>query len=59
MPEHAASRPLVGTLDGPSKTITVEPIRVPAGKPLRPAVAPERKPDHSKPEPEREPAPVR
>lgn len=59
MHRYTAARPLVGTLDGPSKTITVEPIRVPAGKPLPPSVAPEREPDRSKPEPEREPAPVR
>jgi len=45
----------VGTLDGPSRTIVVEPIRVPAKQPHQPAVAPEREPERPKPEPEREP----
>ena len=56
---HTVSRPLVGTLDGPSKTIIVEPIQVPAGKPLPPAVAPEREGERSKPAREREPVPAR
>ena len=58
MPRHTAPRPLVGTLDGPSKTIVVEPIKVPAGKPLPPAVPPEREPERSAPVPEREPVPA-
>ena len=59
MHRHTGSRPLVGSLDGPSKTIIVEPIQVPAGKPLPPAVAPEREPERSQPKPEREPVPAR
>lgn len=55
---HTVSRPPVGTLDGPSKTIIVEPIKIPAGKPLPPAVAPEREPERSKPAPDREPVPA-
>jgi hypothetical protein len=48
-------RRLVGSLDGPSKTITVEPIRVPATAPAQPAVAPEPAPERREPVPEREP----
>ena len=55
---HTLPRPLVGTLDGPSKTIVVEPIQIPAGKPLPPAVTPEREPERSAPPPEREPVPA-
>jgi hypothetical protein len=56
---HNVSTPLVGSLDGPSKTIIVEPLRVPATQPLQPAVTPERDPERSEPPPEREPAPAR
>jgi hypothetical protein len=52
---HTVSRRLVGSLDGPSKTIIVEPIQVPAGKPLPPAVDPEPERERSAPEREREP----
>jgi hypothetical protein len=44
-------RVLRGTLDGPSKTIEVEPVTVPT-----PAPAPAPKPERS---PERDPAPAR
>jgi hypothetical protein len=53
--DNLARRP-VGTLDGPSKTITVEPIRVPVTAPPQPAVAPEPHPERSTPRPEKEPA---
>jgi hypothetical protein len=56
---HNVSIPLVGSLDGPSKTIIVEPLRVPANQPLEPVVTPERDPERSEPAPEREPAPAR
>ena len=52
-------RKLVGSLDGPSKTIIVEPLRVPAVAPQPPAVAPEREGEPSAPPPEREPTPAR
>jgi hypothetical protein len=58
MHRHNVSRPLVGSLDGPSKTIIVEPIQVPARGPLPPAVAPEQEPKRSEPAPEREPVPA-
>ena len=51
---HTVSRRPVGSLDGPSKTITVEPIRVPATQPAQPAVSPEPAPERSEPSPERE-----
>jgi hypothetical protein len=41
---------IVASLPGPSRTITVEPIRVPAAPPVVPEVAPER----SAPDPDRE-----
>lgn len=59
MPPNTVSRPLVGSLDGPSRTIIVEPLRAPAIAPLPPAVAPEREPERSEPAPEREPTPAR
>ena len=52
------SRRLVGSLDGPSRTIIVEPLRVPATEPLPPAVIPEPAPERSEPAPEREPVPT-
>ena len=54
-----ASVRLVGSLDGPSKTITVEPVVVPVTAPSPPAVTPEPPPERSKPAPERQPAPAR
>ncbi len=59
MERDTVSLPLVGSLDGPSKTIIVEPLRVPATQPRQPAVAPERDPERAEPGPEREPAPAR
>lgn len=59
MRRDTVSLPLVGTLDGPSRTITVEPVRVPAAQPLQPAIAPERNPERTEPGPEREPVPTR
>lgn len=60
MSQDAKSRALVGSLDGPSKTIIVEPVRVPATAPLPPAVPPDRsEPEPSDPERERVPAPSR
>ena len=56
---HNVPTRLVGSLDGPSKTIIVEPLRVPATQPVQPVVAPERDPKRSEPGPEREPAPGR
>jgi hypothetical protein len=60
---HNVPARLVGSLDGPSKTIVVEPLRVPATQPRQPAVAPEREPEReperSKPASAREPVPTR
>jgi hypothetical protein len=53
------SRQPAGSLDGPSKTIIVEPLRVPAAPPLPAPVTPEREPERSKPAPEKEPVPAR
>jgi hypothetical protein len=60
--EHTAPRrrrELVGSLDGPSKTITVEPIQVPVIQPRTPDVEPESPPKRAEPAPEREPVPAR
>ena len=59
MHRHTVSRRPVGSLDGPSKTITVEPVQIPATRPAQPAVAPEPAPERSEPAPEREPLPAR
>ena len=48
-----------GSLPGPSRTITVEPIRVPTAPPAPPERVPERVPDRREPRPEREPVPAR
>ena len=61
---HTAPRRLVGSLDGPSRTFTVEPLQVPATHPAPPSVepspaGPEPAPERTAPEPERtEPAPT-
>jgi hypothetical protein len=55
---HTVPRRPVGSLDGPSKTITVEPIRLPATQPARPAVSPEPAPERPEPSPERESVPA-
>jgi len=56
---HTVPRQPVGSLDGPSRTITVEPLRVPATQPAQPTVAPERQPEPGEPTPQREPARAR
>lgn len=50
---------LVGSLDGPSKTITVEPVVVPVTAPAPPADTPDFPPECPEPAPERPPAPAR
>jgi hypothetical protein len=52
----SGDRQLVGSLDGPSRTITVEPLRVPEAPQVPPAI-PEPAPERSDPAPEREPVP--
>lgn len=59
MHRHTVPRRPVGSLDGPSRTIIVEPVDVPATRPAQPAVAPERGPEPSEPTPQREPARAR
>jgi hypothetical protein len=49
--------PLNGSLDGPSRTITVEPVETPAPAPA-PAVLPEREPERPS-KPSRPAAPTR
>jgi hypothetical protein len=55
--DHARRRALTGTFPGPSKTITVEPIRVPKA-PALPRVPPEPLPEPEKKELPREPVPT-
>jgi hypothetical protein len=51
---------IVGSLPGPSRTITVEPVRVPVTPRVAPALPPEREPDPKRaPRPERTPCPDR
>ena len=54
---HRGPRALTGSLDGPSRTFTVEPLRVPATAPP-PAVIPDSEPDPARAEPDREREPV-
>jgi hypothetical protein len=57
---------IVGSLPGPSRTITVEPVRLPVRPRVIPALPPECEPDPERaprpkhtPRPDREPVPVR
>jgi hypothetical protein len=50
---------ILGSLPGPSRRITVEPIRVPATPPSAPSTKPQREPARRQPEPKREPARAR
>jgi hypothetical protein len=52
----AARRP-AASLPGPSRTITVEPLRQPARRPAEPAPPPPPRPERD-PRPEREPVPA-
>jgi len=47
-----------GSLPGPSRTITVEPIKVPAA-PRVPRIEPTHEPERREPDPKREPVPSR
>ena len=55
-PRPARSRP-TGSLDGPSRTITVEPVETPTPAPP-PEIRPEREPERPS-EPSRPPVPAR
>ncbi len=48
-----------GSLPGPSRTITVEPIRIPASPREVPRTEPQREPERHKPDPKRDPVPSR
>jgi hypothetical protein len=48
-----------GSLPGPSRTITVEPIRIPASPREMPRIEPRREPDRRESDPKREPVPAR
>ncbi|MGO9957928.1 MAG: hypothetical protein ACLP50_18490 [Solirubrobacteraceae bacterium] len=52
----AAPKGLVGSLDGPSKTIRVEPLQTPVPAPRRVEPEPVREPAPREPERPREPA---
>jgi hypothetical protein len=56
---HTAPRRVLGSLDGPSRTFTVEPLQVPATAPAPPMIEPSPAPERTEPSPERtEPAPT-
>ena len=44
-----------GSLPGPSRTITVEPIRVPASPRVVPRIEPQHEPERREPDPKRDP----
>lgn len=48
-----------GTLPGPSRTITVEPIRIPASPREVPRIEPQHEPERRESDPKREPVPSR
>lgn len=48
-----------GSLPGPSKTITVEPVRIPASPREVPRTEPPYEPERREPDPKREPVPSR
>ena len=48
-----------GSLPGPSRTITVEPIRIPASPREVPRTEPQHEPERREPDPKREPVPTR
>jgi hypothetical protein len=48
-----------GSLPGPSRTITVEPIRIPASPREAPRTEPQHEPARRDPEPKRDPVPSR
>ena len=48
-----------GSLPGPSRTITVEPIRVPASPREVPRTEPQHEPERRESNPKREPVPTR
>lgn len=48
-----------GSLPGPSRTITVEPIRIPASPREVPRTPPPHEPERREPAPKREPVPAR
>ncbi len=52
-------RPAIsGTLPGPSRTITVEPIRIPASPREVPRIEPQHEPERREPSPKRDPVPA-
>jgi hypothetical protein len=56
-PTTTRPRGVSGSLPGPSKTITVEPVRIPASPREVPRTAPPHEPERREPDPKREPVP--
>jgi hypothetical protein len=54
-----ATRRTSGSLPGPSRTITVEPIRIPASPREVPRIEPQHEPERRESDPKREPVPSR
>jgi len=50
---------IVGTFPGPSRTITVEPVRIPASPREVPHTEPQHEPERRESDPKREPVPSR
>jgi hypothetical protein len=50
---------IAGTHPGPSRTITVEPVKVPRAPRVIPVPGPKREPERPQRKPEREPVPAR
>jgi hypothetical protein len=60
MSPHSSISPRIetsGSLPGPSRTITVEPLRVPASPREVPRTEPQHEPERREPTPKRDPVP--
>jgi hypothetical protein len=58
-PPTTRPRAISGSLPGPSRTITVEPLRVPVSPREVPRIEPQHEPERREPDPKREPVPSR
>ena len=62
MPPHSRTirhTQITGSLPGPSRTITVEPVRTPASPREAPHTEPQHEPERRESDPKREPVPSR
>jgi hypothetical protein len=58
-PTTARRSEISGSLPGPSRTITVEPLRIPASPREVPRIEPQHEPERRQPDPKHDPVPSR